>query len=116
MLSEQVAKISHDQESVTIWDDAVRKTKLEFDPEWTDINFGTWMFDYFGHDRAFILNDRNEADLRHGRRGGAELSTYDPERETDRILSPSSCALCFARQRPGTPRRIRASIGPLISW
>ena len=32
VLSEQVAKISHDLESVTIWDDAVRKTKLEFDP------------------------------------------------------------------------------------
>ena len=56
VLSQQVAKISHDQESVTVWDDAVEKVTLDFDPAWTDVNLGTWMHDYFGHDELFVLN------------------------------------------------------------
>ncbi len=60
VLSQQVAKISHDQESVTVWDDAVEKVALHFDPEWTDVNLGAWMHDYFGHDELFVLNGRDE--------------------------------------------------------
>src|SRR5882672_4059051 len=36
VLSEQIAKISHDQQSVTIWDDAVTNTQVLFDPQWVD--------------------------------------------------------------------------------
>jgi len=56
VLSEQAAKISHDQESVTVWDDAVRNVSLHFDPTWTNTNLGAWMHDYFGHDELFLLN------------------------------------------------------------
>jgi diguanylate cyclase (GGDEF)-like protein len=93
VLSEQVAKISHDLESVTIWDDAVRKTKLEFDREWIDINLGVWMFDYFGHDRAFVLNDRDEPIYAMVDGAGAELSTYEPERQTIAPLAKQLRAL-----------------------
>src|ERR1044072_8287175 len=58
VLSEQVARISHDQQSITIWDDAVKNTQGLFDPEWVDVNLGTWMHDNFGHDEIFILNGR----------------------------------------------------------
>src|SRR3954467_4301710 len=56
VLAEQYAKITHDQESVTVWDEAVRHTDGEIDPEWLDLNLGVWLHDYFGHDRAYILN------------------------------------------------------------
>src|ERR1051325_1898789 len=49
-LSEKVARNSRDQQSVTIWDDAVVNTQVLYDPQWVDINLGTWMHDYFGHD------------------------------------------------------------------
>jgi diguanylate cyclase (GGDEF)-like protein len=93
VLSEQVAKISHDQESITIWDDAVRYTKLIFDPEWVDINLGVWMFDYFGHDRAFILNDQNEPIYAMMEGAGADLKTYEPDRQTITPLAEQLRAL-----------------------
>jgi sensor domain CHASE-containing protein len=60
VLSEQVSKISHDQQSVSIWDDAVLNTQVLYDPQWVDVNLGTWMHDYFGHDEIFILNASNK--------------------------------------------------------
>ena len=56
VLSEQFAKFAHDQESVTLWDDAIRRTTVDFDPEWIDLNLGVWLYDYFGHDRVYVLN------------------------------------------------------------
>ena len=38
----QLDRIPHDQQSVTIWDDAVRHTKLHFDPQWIETNIGVW--------------------------------------------------------------------------
>ena len=48
------AGIAHDQESVTVWDDAVEKVRSR-DLEWIDTNLGSWMQSYFGHDGAFVL-------------------------------------------------------------
>ena len=55
----QLSRIPHDQQSVTIWDDAVTHTKLSFDPDWVDSNLGTWMHEYFGHDEGVILDDKD---------------------------------------------------------
>ncbi len=52
-------EISHNQESVTVWDEAVRKTSIEYDAEWIDGNLGRWMHDYFGHDELYIVDTRN---------------------------------------------------------
>jgi len=82
VLSEQTARISHDQESITIWDDAVRNTKLKFDSEWVDVNLGVWMFDYFGHDRAFVLNDQNQPIYAMIDGAVADPKTYESERKT----------------------------------
>ena len=56
----QLDRIPHDQQSVTIWDDAVTHTKLHFDPQWIETNIGVWMHSFFGHDDVLVLNDRNE--------------------------------------------------------
>jgi diguanylate cyclase (GGDEF)-like protein len=56
VLAEQLAKLTHDQESVTIWDDAVRKTTVDFDARWIEVNLGLRLYEYFGHDRAYVLN------------------------------------------------------------
>ncbi|NDV89138.1 EAL domain-containing protein [Aurantimonas aggregata] len=50
------SKIAHDQESVTVWDDAVSEVRNPGGAEWIDANLGSWMASYFGHDRAYVLN------------------------------------------------------------
>jgi diguanylate cyclase (GGDEF)-like protein len=47
--------VAHDQESVTVWDDSVREVQAR-NLEWMDINLGSWMKSYFGHDGAFVLS------------------------------------------------------------
>lgn len=51
--------IAHNQESVTVWDDAVRAVRQEDAAEWIDSNLGRWMNTYFGHDGAFVLDATN---------------------------------------------------------
>ncbi|HZY69153.1 MAG TPA: EAL domain-containing protein [Devosia sp.] len=59
-IEEELKRIPHDQESVTVWDDSIINTKLAFDADWIDVNLGIWMSDYFGHDAVMILSDRDE--------------------------------------------------------
>jgi diguanylate cyclase (GGDEF)-like protein len=47
--------VAHHQESVTVWDDSVREVQAR-NLEWMDINLGSWMQSYFGHDGAFVLS------------------------------------------------------------
>ena len=56
----QLDRIPHDQQSVTVWDDAVTNTKLHFDPQWIETNIGVWMHSFFGHDDVIVLNERND--------------------------------------------------------
>ena len=60
LLSDRIVGIAYDQESVAIWDDTIENTVIAFDREWIDSNIGTWMYDYFGHDQTFILNEYDE--------------------------------------------------------
>ena len=39
----QLEQIPHDQESSTIWDEAVTHTKLAYDAAWIDGGLGIWM-------------------------------------------------------------------------
>ncbi len=59
LIAEAVRKIPHDQESVAIWDDAVTNARHAFDEKWVDTNLGQWMQEYFGHDRAYLIDPRN---------------------------------------------------------
>ena len=56
VLEDYFDKITHDQESVTIWDESVNKVRGDPDPEWFDANLGVWLYDYFGHDRVYVLD------------------------------------------------------------
>ncbi|RUX94726.1 MULTISPECIES: EAL domain-containing protein [unclassified Mesorhizobium] len=47
--------VAHDQESVTVWDDAVNALRTR-DAKWIDTNLGSWMHTYFGHDEVYILD------------------------------------------------------------
>ena len=80
VLGEQVSRISHDQESVTIWDDSIRHTVHAFDFDWVDVNLGVWMHSYFEHDRVFVLNESNEPTYAMADGASAELSIYDSAR------------------------------------
>lgn len=54
IVSNMRTEIAHDQESVTVWDDAVTRT-AERDVDWLDANLGSWMHSYFQHDAAFVF-------------------------------------------------------------
>ncbi|WP_226951326.1 sensor histidine kinase [Rhizobium terrae] len=57
-LDEQVKAVPRELESVTTWDDAVL-----FAPtgprQWVVYNLGTWMYDYFGHDRTYVFDPQD---------------------------------------------------------
>ena len=54
-LSKSEQQIPYDQESVAHWDEAVTNTRV-FNRTWVDINLGVWMYDYFKHDRVYIVD------------------------------------------------------------
>ena len=49
-----IAALPREQSSVTIWDDAVIETGLD-NHQWMSENFGSWLHDYFGMNRSYIL-------------------------------------------------------------
>jgi len=53
------AKVSHDQESVTVWDEAVQAMRNPPSPAWIDNNLGSWMHSYFGHEGVYVLDSTN---------------------------------------------------------
>ncbi|MEF2554383.1 EAL domain-containing protein [Aurantimonas sp. A2-1-M11] len=56
LLEQRIAQVTKDQQTSTIWDDAVEHVLGDRDPDWLDSNLGVWMHDYFGIDRIFILD------------------------------------------------------------
>lgn len=52
--------IAHNQESVTVWDDAVEAVQQDNAAEWIDYNLGAWMHTYFGHDGAYVLDPADQ--------------------------------------------------------
>lgn len=81
-LDESYARIPREQESATIWDDAVVRVKAKDQP-WMQENLGEWMGSYFGHSQAFVLDDSNEPI--HAMKGGKTASprpAYETERAT----------------------------------
>jgi diguanylate cyclase (GGDEF)-like protein len=55
-LQQNIDKIPYDQESVANWDDSVTNVKITFDADWVNTYLGVWMYDYFKHDRLYVLN------------------------------------------------------------
>jgi diguanylate cyclase (GGDEF)-like protein len=59
-LQDAATSVIHEQESITVWDDAVTFAKAH-DQQWMIENLGAWMYEYYGHDRAFVLDDQNRS-------------------------------------------------------
>jgi sensor domain CHASE-containing protein len=59
VVSQLRARIALDQESVTVWDDAVEHVRAP-DDRWLDFNLGSWMNTYFGHDAAYIVDPEDQ--------------------------------------------------------
>lgn len=60
VLHQSRGAIAHDQESSTVWDDAVNKVLGAPDADWFDGNLGSWMHTYFGHDSLFVIDPANK--------------------------------------------------------
>lgn len=61
IVSNMQAGIAHDQESSSVWDDAVRAVMNQKpDREWLENNLGQWMKNYFQHDGAFIVSPKDD--------------------------------------------------------
>jgi len=132
VISQLRSGIAHDQESVTVWDDAVNAVKFgTADRDWIDNNLGTWMHTYFGHDGAYILDpfdrpvyaflgseiaepsayDRiasNTAPLVKALR--AKLRSPDTTGVNDRILTPGESDLSVIEGHPAV-----ISVKPIVS-
>ena len=127
-LTASFAKITRDQESVSVWDEAVQRSKGDLDFDWFDANFGIWLYDYFGHDRTYVLdaNDKPIYGMMDGERADPSSFTTSSTalsplvkrlREDMRAgklpegaTSPSLANLVMIEARPAM-----ASIVPIIS-
>ena len=61
-LQDAVDALMREQESVAVWDDAVTFAKAH-DEQWMSENLGEWMYSYYGHDRAFVLDEHEPPGL-----------------------------------------------------
>jgi diguanylate cyclase (GGDEF)-like protein len=76
VVSKLAATVSHEQESVTVWDDAVNAVRSG-DAEWIDVNLGSWMNTYFGHDGSYIVGPDGIAIYASQDGAGADTSAFD---------------------------------------
>ncbi len=88
-IDEQIVRVARDQESVTFWDEAVLAAEAR-DIRWLHENLGDWMFDYFGHDRTFVLTPSNG--LLYAMRDGMADSSPDNVAALE-VLAPQLAAL-----------------------
>jgi diguanylate cyclase (GGDEF)-like protein len=60
VLTQSSARIAHDQESVTVWDDSIRHLRARpLDTAWLDGNLGVWLHTFYGHDAVYMLDPDN---------------------------------------------------------
>lgn len=123
------AGIAHDQESATVWDDAVKNARAG-NIEWIDANLGSWMHSYFGHDAALVLTSdlaplyQFSADSDYAPTPGDLRGAYLPLAETlqgrliagdadgtnEKILSIGETDLSYVGFRPAI-----VSVKPIVS-
>jgi diguanylate cyclase (GGDEF)-like protein len=128
-VSKLLTAVAHDQESATVWDDAVRNATSR-NLEWLDTNVGAWMHTYFGHDVAIVLGadrsqvyrfaadadqaptdaDLSEAYLPLVEKLQPRLAAGDTEGTNDRVLSIGEADLVHVGFRPAI-----VSVKPIVS-
>jgi len=58
-LQKTIESVPRNQQSVTIWDDAIQNAKFEVNKDWLDNNLGVWMASFYGIDQVFVLNEQD---------------------------------------------------------
>jgi len=58
-LEEAIEDMGHQQQTVTVWDEAVIKAR-EGDQNWLAENLGEWMYSFFGHDEVYVIDGQNQ--------------------------------------------------------
>jgi diguanylate cyclase (GGDEF)-like protein len=99
VLQQRIDRVAHDQEAVTIWDDAVKRVRAPNpDFQWIDDNLGVWLHAYYGHDAAFIVSDSDRPiyAMRDGRR--ATPAPFD--REVWAVVAPLIAELRAKLRKP----------------
>ncbi|QQM32130.1 EAL domain-containing protein [Martelella lutilitoris] len=130
VVSQQRSKVAHNQESVTVWDDAVEQVRAR-DSEWMDNNLGAWMHEYFGLDQAYVLDPSNQAVYAFadgGQRAPDAFSVVEDEalplvlalrdklrvgddsQVSDTVLTPGVSDLAVIQGRPAV-----VSVKPIVS-
>ena len=128
-VSKLKSSIAHDQESVTVWDDAVSNS-IARNRDWMDTNLGVWMNTYFGHDAAIVLTadvnpiyqfvvDPNDARISGGlsaaylplaKRLKERLVAGDEEGTSSKVLSIGEADIVYVGSRPAI-----VSVKPIVS-
>ncbi|TKV70400.1 EAL domain-containing protein [Rhizobium sp. AU243] len=128
-VSKLKSSIAHDQESATVWDDAVRNSMVR-NRDWMDTNLGVWMNTYFGHDAAIVLTadlnpiyqfvvDPNDARISGGlsaaylplaKRLKERLVAGDEDGTSSKVLSIGEADIVYVGSRPAI-----VSVKPIVS-
>ena len=107
VLQHEIDSTAHDQEGVTVWDDALRQAKAtKPDLVWLDMNVGSWMHTYYGHDEAFVVQSRNKPI--YGMRGGHPVAPSQYDRQVAKIANPLIAKLRASMQRKNQPANERS--------
>lgn len=105
VLEQSIRRIAHDQEAATVWDDAVRSVRARKpDMSWLDANLGVWLHTYYGHDEAYVLDDRDRAI--YASRGGKRVAPSAYRWSVARAAAPLAKELRRKLARPS-----RADVG-----
>jgi diguanylate cyclase (GGDEF)-like protein len=89
-LDDSFGRIPKDQESAVIWDEAVRRVKAN-DQAWIAGNLGEWMAEYFGHSRAFVLDDRGRPI--YAMQNGSTVAAEDAYERDRAVIAPLVLAM-----------------------
>ncbi|TIV96084.1 MAG: diguanylate cyclase, partial [Mesorhizobium sp.] len=54
-LKDQIASVQREQESVSVWDDAITNVQAG-NQTWIEENLSVWMYTYYGHSQVYILD------------------------------------------------------------
>ena len=95
-LHDQIAAVQREQESVSVWDDAVTNAKAG-NQVWMADNLSVWMYTYYGHNRVYILDSADHPihSMREGKL--VDASAYGEDRP---VLLPTIEKLRGTLARP----------------
>lgn len=130
VVSQLRTAVAHDQESVTVWDEAVKQTRAG-NAGWMDSNLGSWMHDYFGLDGIYVLDPANQPVYAFARGRAVSPDAFsaiaedvlpladtlraiqragDRSQISDRVLTPGVSDIAVINRRPAI-----VSVKPIVS-